>query len=228
MDQPRDQQIEFFYTGTEKLPPPVPAAHVMPDWLKQIPADVQLVSQPLVAPSVKRCMPFVDAMTAGYAIPLAADVEFTMEAGPVLSFRSSAQNLISTQDAAQVAGAPFANHIIVKFLNPWVIKTPPGYSTLFVPMLNQFTMPLTFLSGIVDTDTFYFPVSFLAVCTMQIGQKFAMPRGTPIVQAIPIKRDTWHVSVAPVDVEHLERVIQEGNTNSHIYGQQYWQKKSYR
>ena len=40
---------------------------------------------------------------------------------------------------------------VLKFVNPWVVKTPPGYSALFVPPLNRIETPFTFFSGVVET-----------------------------------------------------------------------------
>ena len=57
-----------------KLPSPVPANLGVPDWLKMMPAkafsDINLRDEE----TVKRCPPFVDAMTCGFLIPLICDL----------------------------------------------------------------------------------------------------------------------------------------------------------
>src|SRR6185312_8553813 len=59
------------------LPPPIPAVEGLPDWFKALP---QKAFNPLTqeaTQTVKRCPPFIDAMTYGFLIPLAADVRIT-------------------------------------------------------------------------------------------------------------------------------------------------------
>ena len=49
---------------------------------------------------------------------------------------------------------------IHKIMNPWIIKTPPGYSCLFVPPLNNTDDRFSIISGIVDTDKFENEINF--------------------------------------------------------------------
>ena len=56
------------------LPRPVPATQGVPDWLKAMPAkafsDINLRDEE----TVKRCPPFIDAMTCGFLLPLICDL----------------------------------------------------------------------------------------------------------------------------------------------------------
>ena len=57
------------------LPKPIPAVLGLPDWFKALP---QRAFNPTVGGqthTVKKCPPFVDAMTYGFLIPLATDLE---------------------------------------------------------------------------------------------------------------------------------------------------------
>jgi hypothetical protein len=47
-----------------------------------------------------------------------------------------------------------------KIINPWKIKTPKGYSCLFVPPLNNSDDRFSIIPGIVDTDTFPNEINF--------------------------------------------------------------------
>jgi len=90
--------------------------------------------------TIKRCAPFLDALSCGYIIPLAADITFTTDPQGNLSYEMEATaNLIETHGPVQYAGTPFAAALIVKFINLWLVKTPPGYSTLFVAPMIGFT-----------------------------------------------------------------------------------------
>ena len=59
---------------------PVPAKSHLPDWFRRLPAVDK--AQPAATNSgltVKRCMPFIDAMTAGWLLPLAASVRLEIK-----------------------------------------------------------------------------------------------------------------------------------------------------
>jgi hypothetical protein len=47
------------------LPPPIPAAQGLPDWLRTMPQEVSSAIMGGSNDTVKRCPPFVDAMTSG-------------------------------------------------------------------------------------------------------------------------------------------------------------------
>ena len=225
-----DTKTITFLTGKpDDFPAPRPAAQYVPEWLKQMPADVTVTTSGSPQPnsSLKRCLPFVDAMTCGYVIPVTGDVQLHM----VDQFKIdivSPEHIIGWQNAETFPGAPFAQNIILKFRNPWVVQTPPGYSTLFLPMLNQMTIPLQVLAGLVETDTYYNEVYFPAICLMDPGDRFELKRGTPIVQAIPIKREAWTSSVGQIDAARLAGLKSAKECNPHIYWDENWRKKSYR
>ena len=88
--------------------------------------------------------------------------------------------------------------IIIKILSPWLIKTPPGYSCLFVPPLNHVNLPFRPLSGVVDTDKYSkLPINFPSI-PQEIPEKQQtkiIPAGTPIVMVIPFKRESWKMDV---------------------------------
>jgi len=56
------------------IPPPVPAALGLPGWLKTMPAQAFNALGQQETPTVKRCPPFIDAMTSGFLLPLICDL----------------------------------------------------------------------------------------------------------------------------------------------------------
>jgi len=223
------KSIQFLTNEPDYVPPPTPAVHHVPDWLRQMPAEVMTTKG---SPSgenstLKRCMPFVDAMTCGYMLPITADVQFYMPDAMNLDIVSP-EKLVTWQNDEVFPGAPFDKRMILKFRNPWVVQTPPGYSTLFLPLLNQLTLPFTILAGLVETDTYYNEVYFPSICLMRPGQMFELKRGTPIVQAIPIKRESWTAAINPVDATRLAEAKAALKANTHSYRETNWEKKTYR
>jgi hypothetical protein len=64
------------------IAPPVAAKTVMPDWFRKLPpVDKTRIGTGDTGQTVKRCMPFLDAMTTGFILPLAATVRLSIKDG---------------------------------------------------------------------------------------------------------------------------------------------------
>ncbi len=209
------------------FPRPYPALKEIPDWYRAVPED----QAPEPKRSVKHCMPFLEAMTCGYILPLAADIELTLDPAGVLHCQSQRVEILDVHNPVQFQGAPFQNFPVVKITNPWLMRTPPGYSTLFVPLLNRFGMPLVPLAGVVETDLFYREVNFPALLTLRRGGKLSLPAGTPLVQAIPIKRDDFQSEMTLPEKDKYWDVVAHTTDepkNYNYYKNHFWRKKNYR
>jgi hypothetical protein len=97
--------------------------------------------------------------------------------------------------------------------------------------LNRFQMPLFPLAGLVETDIFYREVNFPAVLTIAPGMSLTLPRGTPLVQVIPIRRDEFQSEFVPPDLEKYNAMNEQTRDlpeNYNFYKDNFWRKKSYR
>ena len=225
MDEPL---IQFHAIEKDWLPAPYPAIRGLPDWFKDLAGTVKLPDMRGGMHTVKQCPPFLDALAAGYIIPLCGDVHFVLDPAGQLTFDCpNGDTSIETHHPAQVAGSPWGDAPVIKFMNPWIVITPPGYSTLFVPPMNQEPMPFNVLSGIVDTDTFYAEVHFPAVCLMARGSTCTVKRQTPLIQAIPFRRETWRSEVGHADAERQGEFTRGMSHNHHIYREQFQRRKSF-
>lgn len=230
-----DLRIEFHAPAhlLEHLPHPIPAAKCIPDWLSSMPTHVPTAaSSPHVAEpvgTVKNCMPFRDAMACGYIIPVPTDITFTMEGDQLrIDVADFDLPLVGFHNGDQLLGAPYANMPIVKFHTPWLIRTPAGYSTLVLPPLNRFATPFHLLSGLVETDTYYRQVAFPAICTLRPGETFKFARGSPLVQVVPMARESWTSTVAPWDAEANAAQDRQWEADRHMYRDAHWAKKNYK
>lgn len=227
-------QIEFSLiplvsAHAERYPPPYPASKEVPEWLKAMPVVGEKQPERMLK-SVKSCPPFLEAMTCGYIIPLAADIKLTVDREGQFRGEASDVDILRFHFAGQVQGAPFERFPVVKILSPWLMRTPPGYSTMFLPLVNRFETRLIPLAGLVETDLFYRNVNFPAVLTIAPGTTLALPKGTPLVQVIPIKRDEFHAAVVPADdaAFHLMNERTKGDPeDANFYKDNYWRKKTY-
>jgi hypothetical protein len=195
MTRPR---IEFVCDPKDRcvIAEPVPAKNVIPDWVRKLPpVDKTHVTALDNGLTIKRCMPFLDALTAGWILPLGATVRLeirdqgrTVEAGWEIE-----QVMVSHHNPHQVAGNPRDPRPPCKFHNYWTIKTPPGWSCLFVPPLNRPNPVVEVIAGIVDTDTYHSLINFPFIATAPDGV-YTLERGTPLVQIIPFRRDATHLA----------------------------------
>jgi hypothetical protein len=200
MDQVTQMTLTFrCLPALEKvLPRPIPAVQGLPDWFKAMATKTYNPTVGRETETVKKCPPFIDAMTYGFLIPLFTDVEVRDgEFSWNFAFDGIAGDFphspIGFHDPSQIAEAPFFDddQFIIKFNNFWNIEAPAGYSLLCTHPVNRADLPFTTLTGLVDCDTFHdSPLAFPARWhdTQFNG---VLPKGTPIAQCLPVKRENW-------------------------------------
>jgi hypothetical protein len=138
--------------------------------------------------------------------------------------------ILSTHDKRQIPESMVPDYcydIPFKIMNDFGIQTPPGYSTLFVPILNMPNNPLIAFSGVVDTDTYNVPVNFPFF--LKKGFVGKIPAGTPIVQVIPFKREDWQNEVTDPDQSLFSKINLRIKANLEFgYKKFFWKRKQYR
>jgi hypothetical protein len=249
-----NKEIEFsahedYFALKEDYPTPIKLN--IPEWFKKLDHTIEMKT-------IKGCMPFLDTLTSGYLLKIPQDfyvrhnIDNKNEKGE--EFKDSFQtfglydrtqilnakfiNLNSVFDIhalKQVEGSPFVeknkNLPFYKILNPWKITTPKGYSCLFLPPLNNSDDRFSILSGIVDTDTFPSEINFPIVIN---GDKYPVlkdiiKKGTPYVQVIPFKRDSWKMKISPRKQKEIQNSrLFYGLKVLNIYKDKFWNKKSWK
>jgi hypothetical protein len=114
-----------------------------------------------------------------------------------------------------------------KFNNPYGIKTPPGYSCLFIQPLHRESR-FTIFPGIVDTDTYTSQVNFPFILNDENWEGI-IPAGTPMAQVIPFKRESWTHSFGSEKEIKEERLVSQKRKSMFInaYKKHFWNRKSY-
>ncbi len=193
---------------------PVPAREALPEWFRRIPAvDKQRLSTTDNALTVKRCMPFLDALSAGWVLPLAATVRLeirdngqTVDAGWDFD-----KTMVSNHHSYQVAGHPMQPRPPCKIHNHWTIRTPKGWSCLFVAPLNRPNSVIEVAAGVVDTDEYPALIHFPFFATAPDGL-YTLEKGTPLVQVIPFERAALQIegtvrAETPAEATERERIL---------------------
>lgn len=201
----------IIFTNTANIPEdftPKPASKFIPDWYRNLESYTIKEKKPDgnagTTATAKRCMPIFDAITAGYIIVSPADVYVSQRDG-VPYYEWAHFDLIQFHPAGQAPEHPHRNgHMAYpKWINHWAIKTPKGYSTLFVQPFHRGSV-FSILPGVVDTDTYTAPVNFPFVLN-DLKFEGIIPAGTPIAQVIPYKRETWEMQLGS-EQEFIEQI----------------------
>lgn len=200
--------LDFGHEWVPKEYYPVAGVKAVPDWYKQMETSHAKNKtegfEVRESQTIKRCMPVLDAITAGYIIKTYTDL-FVKYTDGVLGFEwaNDTEDSISFHPANQLInyknldlpyGAP-------KLRNPWGIKTPKNYSCLFISPLHRPDCGIKILEGVVDTDLYTSPVQFPFL--VDKGFSGTIPAGTPIAQVIPFKRDSFRMEFGD-NVNRLE------------------------
>ena len=189
----RSPTIEFLCQPEDRgvIAEPIPARNELPAWFRQLPGvDRDHLSATNDGVTVKRCLPFLDALGTGWIIPLAATVRLEVrdDGKHVEAGWEFDRPMVSNHSAFQIAGHPAEPRPPMKFHNYWTVRTPPGWSCLYLPPLNRPNGIVEVMSGVVDTDRFPTAVNIPFVACVPDGVH-VLPRGTPLVQVIPFRRD---------------------------------------
>jgi hypothetical protein len=222
------------------LPNPIPAVKQIPDWYKSLERYSGGIKRPVLeanqsSGTIKTCMPVLDSITSGYLILSPCDL-FVSKQGEETIFQWPSHDLIAFHGNDQVKGYPshkekYNNSNLPKFNNPWIVKTPKNYSCLFIQPMHR-DLPFTILPGVVDTDTYVESVNF----PFRLDPNFEglIPKGTPIAQVLPFRRNSWSMNIASLNKQnkyHKQWISTIYTLKSEYfdrYKKHFWSKKSYR
>jgi len=215
------------------IPEPIPARSVLPDWFKKLKS---FTSEDLESPtkwptrSIKRCPPVLDAMVSGWLLPTPSEIEVVInEDGSGAEWKTDLNySVIEPHSVDQIKGHPSLPKLPLKIMNYWHMKTPPGWSTLFVSPLNRQNKYHEPMAGVVETDKYLEFVNFPSFFK-PTGTTFIIPRGYPVVQAIPFKRGMDRKAdiraMTPKESDALELLRNKRTSRPGIYRETMWERK---
>jgi hypothetical protein len=225
---------------------PEPIKYHVPEWYKKLKHEAG-------KRTVKGCMPFLDTLVTGYVLkmPLDFSIEHNVyseherqskittglsnSAGSEFAKNLNINTTEQFHSPRQLEGSPYVqknkNLPVGKILNPWIIQTPPGYSCLFLPPMNNSDDRFSVIPGIVDTDSFPSEINFPYVVN---GDKYPVLKsivkaGTPYVQVIPFKREAWKMKISAIDFKAtLRNRFVAALKLVESYKSKWWHKKSWK
>tara|TARA_Y100001937_G_scaffold5700_1_gene7584 strand:+ start:19821 stop:20585 length:765 start_codon:yes stop_codon:yes gene_type:complete len=217
------QFIEFKtdVNGLEEIAPVKPAKYFLPKWFKGMKDFVEVdavheknkpnyfgkkgdTAKKHTSGTVKRCPAIVDLITEGFIIPMWSDFLIQRDMETFEWDNKNFQYGIEFHSKEQIKGWNLKKTDFpegIKFVNPWRIYTPKGYSVMFMTPTYQFEKRFTVLPGIVETDS-YHHINFPSI--WHTTKDAVIERGTPFIQVIPFKRDKWNLDVSQMNTEDLK------------------------
>ena len=213
---------------------PSPAKNFIPEWYRSTKNIKRDSASTALLRNIKDCMPFADALLSGYMWTTPSDlyVERIPDSKyPQLAFSENIDFISDREsDTAGLMKVPdgcYETHFVWR--HPMHISVPKGYSLLITHPLNRHDLPFISLSGIVDCDSnplrpgnypFFIKKNFDGL----------IPKGTPALQIIPIKRENW---VSERDEEMIspkswfKNIYEIQSVTGGWYKKNHWNRKSY-
>lgn len=218
---------------------PLSARKSIPSWYSSIPGFTKKnpkinVDTGLANTTLKHCVPFLDAMQFGYIQEAWQDFAINVEIEnefPVYSYAAPTYPPIVGMRPNGTYSIPSDYHQIELFWHPvWVPETPKGYSVLITHPLNRHDLPFTTLSAVIDSDT-YSQNPEMSKIPFIVKKNFSgiIPKGTPMYQIIPFKRDDWSSEKKSFNEEEHLKVSQVPRQSFWGgYKKNFWIKKSFK
>jgi hypothetical protein len=215
------------------IPEPIPARSLLPDWFKKLKGFAnQDPDSGTVWPNrtIKRCPPVLDAMVSGWILTTPAEMEVSInDDGSGVEWHTDfTHSVIEEHATQQIKGHPSLPRLPLKIMNYWHMRTPPGWSTLFVSPLNRENKYFEPMAGVVETDKYLEFVNFPSFLKPK-GTTLLIPRGYPVVQAIPFKRGMDRKSdiraMSSKEVKALNHLRSQRTSRPSLYRETMWERK---
>jgi len=223
---------EFVSLGTT---PPQPAKKHIPQWFKDIPGHNHKNPEfnnlgGITNLNLKSCIPFFDALTSGYILTTWCDLYIKRYGEEVEYFYSGQPELLSTREKSSLPVNNSYDNLEFVWKKHWGVKLPKGFSLLVTHPFNRYDLPFMTCTGIMDTDSSDLVAKDGANVPFYLHKSFEglIPAGTPIMQFVPIKRESWESNVNEFDLKSsIKKNAEFGRKFKNYYKDNYWNRKEY-
>jgi hypothetical protein len=219
---------------------PSPGYHHIPEWFKKQKLFsnnendyFKAFKKSRFAKTFKMCTPLVDSISSGYMFTLPVDIavlNVSTNGGyvPQITWHVSWQ-VVDPQPKEVLGQYPVPDGFYPQMFRwhpEWIVETPTGYSLWITHPSHRYDLPFITINSFVDTDKH--PNALMFPFFIKQGFEGIIEKGTPIVQVIPIKRESWVTRVKKFNIKSI--LIGFDNVDlkfSRVYKHNYWSKKKY-
>ena len=199
---------------------PYPASKKHPYWWKTMPTYTDIKDNSGAfeyVPTIKKCPALPDFFSQGYIVPMWSDLDVKVDNKNLTLNETDYgfdvpkwlghENIqfISYMKELRIGNREL--EATIKACSPWHVITPPGWSTLVLPLFYDFETNYTVMPGIIDTD-----ISHQMNHPMLVhsdNKDFSIKKGDPFVVYIPFKRSSVNYEINIGDEKMFERFQKE-------------------
>jgi len=204
---------------------PVLAKNIIPDWWKRM--RIMDFANGNTNHSIRSCPAMDDWLKSGWIIVSTRDMLVLCgndrDDDDATCFQTVDLDQKGYQSIASSRSHPVAQyHNVFEYLKngdnptnirdafkmraPWNVATPEGYSVFYLdPFLFQ-NEHFAVWQGIIDSDKFNKNMDNSQIIFYpKVNHSFVIPKGTPLVQIIPFKRDEWVASYQFRDIDDYQK-----------------------
>ncbi len=183
---------------------PVAAKDLQPDWWKK--QKIRVDQRGRTTQTIRSCPSMQDWLTMGYYIVATQDIP--VRNGVKWEYPDGGERFTTEQNSPQFSQSHPSSQLadVVEYLGEdgpvkdafkissyWNMKTPEGYSVLFLDPFMFQNKYFACWQGVIDTDGFNVNLDNAQIIFYpRVNHSFTIPAGTPLVQIFPFKRDEWH------------------------------------
>ena len=192
---------------------PKPAKDYIPEWWKEAPTiKTEKTWDGSIPGNMKVCPSFSDYFTKGYIVPMWVDSHLYCDS-------ESGDWKWKTADGKfgwDIHGnSQYLDYVDHKFLNkdsffvfkirlPWFVFTTKGYSLYQLPTFFHFNEDFSVVPGVRDTDVYHEMNIQLLIHSDK--KEIFIPRGTPLAQYIPFKREKTRYNIKEATQKDLSKI----------------------
>jgi hypothetical protein len=207
---------------------PLTSLSTLPNWYREA---KRYLDDDTSKSTFKACMSFFDAMSVGYVLTTPADIVVEINGNDLsITIDDKYKNFLQMRPPMQDFAVPdgcYAHHLAL--LPQWGLRLPEGYSALYMAPLNRFDLPFITTNGVVENDKMDTP-GMIPVFLKQ-NFKGVIPKGTPFVQILPFKRESWSKKVITLTQKEADEKRNVANIfrsePTGVYKKIYWERKVY-
>jgi hypothetical protein len=228
-------KIKEEYYGV--VPEPVPSTKKMPKWYSEMPLNEEdEYGTDITNKTAKACMPFFEATTRGWMLPLPADVKFrvTDDELNVEVNNLGGCDVVEPQGTSPYGNNPLVNgsHYPIELQTPWHVDAPDDYMAWVLPPLNRHEFDIYDhfkpYSGIFNADKTFRQLGIVGLLDLDNIHNVRIKSGTPIAQVVFMHRDSFAqtASTEPMsdeDILKMERDRNKKKVNPHRYREDVWE-----
>ena len=198
---------------------PYPASEYMPEWFKNVPAEVKATTTdnhssdhirkkiPNIR-TAKLCPSFTDIYNEGFVLPAPCDIWLRVEKDGTWEYRLS-NPMFGMEDHGN---HQYVNHVqgnvkhVFKLTYPYNIIVPKGYSVRQVPMFYDYNPDWHVAYGVLESDKA--PEISLQILYTSEDNEVLIKAGTPLAYYVPFKRANYSMKIG--DYAQYRSKILEG------------------